>query len=408
MPDASAIPKFVVDLSLPPEVRYNHIVPQFQQSIDSCNLRSLYSILLMDLAGGFIGNRLASLSRYILRGVHSKEETAELSGLSKAMNMPMHILVAFNVLLDLLLGCTSGGVRTFDTPISKGKTRMLHFRTLDWGMEGLRHIIVELDFVRHAGGPVVATTITYLGYVGVLTGVRRGLSMSLNFRPCHASDTILQRLSFRLNQAMVVLGQRQSISSALRNILLDESAEADVKTEESTRDYADTAEKGVSDEYVQKVLERLSTSESSAAYLILCQPERVFLVEKDNKTATISESDTFLTVCNHDVKHEDDPSLLRQAAAELEEADDALGMAELVSLSVDRKKHLEGLWREGTSSCQRRYKHQRDVVTHRDVIKFLEDDEIRNEETHYAIIMNPKDGKIIWRKKYEAEESSEE
>ncbi|PCD31894.1 hypothetical protein FGRA07_09893 [Fusarium graminearum] len=358
MPEASTIPKFVVDLSLPPEVRYNHIVPQFQQSIDSCNLRSLYSILLMDLAGGSIGNRLASLSRYILRGVHSKEETAELRGLSKAMNMPMHILVAFNVLLDLLLGCTSGGVRTFDTPISKGKTRMLHFRTLDWGMEGLRHIIVELDFVRHAGGPVVATTITYLGYVGVLTGVRRGLK-------------------------------------------------ADVKTE-STRDSTDTAEQGVSDEYVQKVLERLSTSESSAAYLILCQPERVFLVEKDNKTATISESDTFLTVCNHDVKHEDDPSLLRQAAAELEEADDALGMAELVSLSVDRKKHLEGLWREGTSSCQRRYKHQRDVVTHRDVIKFLEDDEIRNEETHYAVIMNPKDGKVIWRKKYEAGESSEE
>ncbi|OBS21609.1 hypothetical protein FPOA_07945 [Fusarium poae] len=405
MPEAANIPKFSVNLSQPPEDRYNHIIPHFQQSIDSCNLSGLYWILLMDLAGSSIGNHLANVSRFILRRVHSKEETAELAGISKGMGMPLHILVAFNVLLDLLLGCTSGGVRTLDSPISKGRTRMLHFRTLDWGMESLRHIVVELDFVRHVGGPVIATTITYLGYVGVLTGVRKGLSMSLNFRPCHARETVRQRLSFRWNQAMVVLGYRQSISSALRNILLDESAEVDIEIE-SPRHSTDTAAQGVSDEYVQKVLNRLSTSESTAAYLILCQPERVFLVEKDHKTANMCESDTFLTACNHDIKHEDDPSLLREAAAELEQADDALGMADLVGLSVDRKRHLEGLWREKTSACKRRYRQERDAVTQRDVIKFMEDDEIRNEETHYAVIMDPKDGKVIWRKKYEVEESS--
>ncbi|RGP68822.1 n-acylsphingosine amidohydrolase [Fusarium sporotrichioides] len=403
MPEALNIPKFTVDLSRRPEDRYTHIIPHFQESINSCNLRSLYWILLMDLAGSSIGKGLASVSRYILRRVHSKEETAELAGLSKGMDMPMHILVAFNVLLDLLLGCTSGGVRAFDSPISKGRTRMLHFRTLDWGMEGLRHIIVELDFVRQAGGPVVATTITYLGYVGVLTGVRRGLSISLNFRPCHASETIRQRLSFRWNQAMVVLGYRKSISSALRDILLDEFAEADVETH-SFKDSTDNVALGISDEYVQKVLESLSTSESSAAYLILCQPERVFLVEKDHKIASIHDSDTFLTACNHDVKHEEDPSFLREAAAELEEADDALGMADLVGLSVERKRHLEALWRERASVSGRRYKQQRDVVTQRDVMKFLEDDEIRNEETHYAVIMDPKDGKVVWRKKYDIEE----
>ncbi|KAM0240253.1 hypothetical protein ACHAPO_002149 [Fusarium lateritium] len=405
MSESSNIPKFTVNLSQPPEDRYNHIIPHFQQSIDSCNLSGLYWILLMDLAGSSIGNHLATVSRYILRRVYSKEETAELAGISKVMDMPMHILVAFNVLLDLLLGCTSGGVRTFDSPISKGRTRMLHFRTLDWGMESLRHIVVELNFVRHAEGPVIATTITYLGYVGVLTGVRKGLSMSLNFRPCHARETIRQRLSFRWNQAMVVLGHRQSISSALRDILLDESAEADIKTETS-RDFTDTAAQGVSDEYVQRILSRLSTSKSSAAYLILCQPERVFLVEKDHKAANIRDSDKFLTACNHDMKHEDDPSLLREAAAELEQTDDALGMADLVGLSVDRKRHLEGLWRERTSACQRRYKQERDVVTQRDVIKFLEDDEIKNEETHYAVIMDPKGGTVTWRKKYEVEESS--
>jgi hypothetical protein len=274
-------------------------------------------------------------------------------------------------------------------------------------MEQLRHIIVELDFVRHNGGPVVATTVTYLGYVGVLTGVRRGLSMSLNFRPYHAKETARQRLSFRWNQAMVVLGYRQSISSTLRNILLDESAESDVQTRPS--EDAVNTDAGIADDYVQKVLERLSTSESTSAYLVLCQPECVFLIEKDHRRASVRDSDTFLTAYNHDVKDENDPSRLHEAAAELEEADDALGMAELVGLSLDRKKRLEKLWRERSLTCRRRYKQQRDIVTQRDVIRFLEDDEISNEETHYAVIMDPKEGKVVWRRMYEvgSEDTSE-
>ncbi len=47
---------------------------------------------------------------------------------------------------------------------------MVHIRALDWGMDQLRDLVVELDFVRFEGGPIVATSLTYFGYVGVLTG----------------------------------------------------------------------------------------------------------------------------------------------------------------------------------------------------------------------------------------------
>ena len=60
---------------------------------------------------------------------------------------------------------------------------MLHFRTLDWGMDPLRRVICQLDFTTKPHGPIFASTITYVGFVGVLTGVRQGLSVSLNFRP---------------------------------------------------------------------------------------------------------------------------------------------------------------------------------------------------------------------------------
>lgn len=53
--------------------------------------------------------------------------------------------------------------------------RMLHFRTLDWGMDELRSVIVVLEFVRSDSPEpekVIGRTITYAGFVGVLTGVR--------------------------------------------------------------------------------------------------------------------------------------------------------------------------------------------------------------------------------------------
>ncbi|KAF5652068.1 hypothetical protein F25303_3637 [Fusarium sp. NRRL 25303] len=405
MSEHREIPKFTVDLSLSPETRYDHIVPHFKTAVDSCNLPSLFYTLLDELVGKSAGKIIAAVSPLLMRRVHSDEENAELVGISKAIGIPMHILVAFNVLLDLLLGCTSGGVRTLD-PGSGGKgTRMLHFRTLDWGMHELRNIIVELDFVRTPGGPVIATTVGYLGYIGALTGVRKGMSLSLNFRPHHASETLRQRLSYRYHQVMVVLGKRQSISSSLREILLGDSTIPEKLSDEAHE--TDNISADLKNQYVQQVLTKLSTSSSTAAYLILCQSDRVFVIEKDHRSASIRESDTFLTAYNHDFKDEDNPAHLQQAAAELAEGEDATGMADLVAYSLERKQDLDDLWRKCVRACRRRYKVRSDVVTREDVVKFLQNDMIRNEETHYAVIMDPKEGKVMWRRAYEYVSESE-
>ncbi|KAF4992503.1 hypothetical protein FDECE_13692 [Fusarium decemcellulare] len=402
------IPKFVVDLSKPPEDRYAHIVPHFQNAVESCNLPDLFDELLHDLAGNTLGKALAAVSRVLMRRVYVSEESAELKGISKAMGIPMHIMVAFNVLLDLLLGCTSGGARTIDpnSYSSPWATRILHFRTLDWGMDRLRRIVVELDFVRHAGGPVVATTVTYLGYVGVLTGVRKGLSMSLNFRPYHARETLRERVAFRWHQAMVVLGYRQSISSVLRGFLLDPlpGDKTDLQRGKLPVD-ADVDLSDAQGPHIQDILTTLSTSRSTAAYLIFCLPEKIYIVEKDHKKASIRESDTFLTAYNHDARDEADPSQLQQAAQDLAAGEDATGMADLVAYSVERKNHLDELWQKRVRACKRRHKQEGQVVTLRDVIQFLKDDEISNDETHYAVIMDPTDGKVIWRKLYESDET---
>jgi hypothetical protein len=159
-------PKYTIDLSLPPSERYVQLATDFKPQLSS--IIGLFDDVVgcLRLPVSFV----RFLARLMLRKVYSTEETAELRGISKACGIKLYLLVALNTFLDLLMGCTSGGVRTRER---RGEdTKMLHFRTLDWGMDSLRKLVVNLEFVGEKGGSVIARSITYAGFVGVLTGVR--------------------------------------------------------------------------------------------------------------------------------------------------------------------------------------------------------------------------------------------
>jgi hypothetical protein len=163
--DASeSLPLYTIDLSLPPRERYVQVAKDFREQLHQ--LTALFAEIV-GLTGAPIGP-VRLLARLLLRRVYSEEETEELKGIGKAIDMELYLIVAFNTLLDSFMGCTSGGVKTRD-----GKnTKMLHFRTLDWDMNLLRNVMVRLDFVEKPKGEVIARTVTYVGFVGVLTGVR--------------------------------------------------------------------------------------------------------------------------------------------------------------------------------------------------------------------------------------------
>jgi len=395
------IPKFTIDLSLPPDDRYLHVVPKIQGRLDESNLTGLFEALVSSLVGqGSLLRCVTWIARQALRRVYDAEETAELKSISSASGVPMYLLVAFNVLLDLLLGCTSGGVRVLNDEggtdgASDLESRIIHFRTLDWGMDILRNLVVEFDFIRGQGTQVVATTVTYFGYVGVLTGARRGLTMSLNFRPHHCQETWKHRAAFRWHQALVVLGFRRSISSVLRRILLDPAPAPGAQPV--------ALGESLGEGHIATILKELSESHGTAAYIILCTPQKVFVVEKDHGSAQVRDSDVFLTAYNHDFADEGNPFLLAEAAEELvNSGGDAIGMADLVAYSLDRKAHLDRLYSKKVKACRRRVTRElnRDMVTFKDVMTFVRDREICNEETHYAVVMDPSSGAILWRRVY--------
>ncbi|KAK1771949.1 beta subunit of N-acylethanolamine-hydrolyzing acid amidase-domain-containing protein [Phialemonium atrogriseum] len=407
-------PKFTIDLSLPPEQRYSHVVPEMLPEINNSQLESLFTTLVSDIAPRPIAKLINLLAPRILRRVYSDEENAELRGIAQATRLPMHLLVAFNVLLDLLMGCTSGGVRVEErVPGASWESRVLHFRTLDWAMDPLRHIVVELDFVRRPGGPVVATSLTYLGYVGVLTGVREGLSLSLNFRPYHDSTTWRKRLAFKRHQLLVVLGRRPSISSVLRSYIIprvgSEAAGGPGGGDKSQfggwgkkGGKAKRSEPDDSSDFpsIERTLAELSSAPSTSAYLVLCTPQAAHLVEQDHRTASVRASGSLLVGCNHDCTDEDNAAALEAAARDLAEHETATGMDVIIQSSIDRKCRVDEIVREALARRRRELRRQEWAVAVEDVLAVLQDPEVSNSDTHYAAIMDPQNGKILWRRVY--------
>ena len=386
-------PRYIVDLSLPPEERYTHIAEDFREEIKT--LPTLYDeilSLLHPIPKGF----LYFLSRLFLRRLYSEEETREIKGISKATGVELFLLVAFNVILDVLMGCTSGGVRVDD---GKGETKMLHFRTLDWGMESLRKVVVELDFVEHADGPVIATSVLYFGYVGILTGVRKGLSISLNFRPTHDRTTRRKRIAFRIHQLMVILGRRRAVGSSLRQWLLPQKAADLTKTP-------------------RQIAEILKPQRSTAAYLTFCDGRTTVCMDNDYKTARFMEASDLVFLLNHDFVDE-----YTQALEELRKKNDTAsdnylpdevleefgrqnkalrnvtGKNDLIEASIVRKNCLDKLWvrdRVKLNGKEGEY-----CVSEQTVLDWMmKSNELCNEETHYAVIMDPTEGRILWLERY--------
>ncbi|KAH9479829.1 N-acylethanolamine-hydrolyzing acid amidase [Psilocybe cubensis] len=307
------------------------------------------------------------LARMLLRKVFTKEETEEISGIARNTGIPLHIVVAYNTFLDLFSGCISGGARV---AACAGKSKVIHFRNLDWDMEPLRDMIIRVEYM--IGGRVVARAVTYAGYIGVLTGVRKGLSMSLNYRDRTQSQS--STISNRIHQLFILLGKRPSISARLRQILLSPGPPPTL---------ADLSYK-------------FKHTTASPCYLTFCTPYSALVIEKDLNSALTHTSDTFLAVTNHDVAFEStndqDAEALKRPSRIVRGSS---GSMSLLNESIERKDTMYSLWRD-RKQPSRPTKVQRALVN--DVKTWLRTYPIRNECTHFCCIMDPsaEGGGLVW------------
>ncbi|KAF7512764.1 hypothetical protein GJ744_000331 [Endocarpon pusillum] len=425
-------PIFQIDLSLPPSSRYIALATQYQQQLRE--LMPLFSGLLEDVGVPLslipVVQRMAKL---LLRRVHNYEENLELQGISKAAQVPMYLLVAFNVVLDLLMGCTSGAVRTLEKGQLPHESKMLHFRTLDWDMDSLRKVVVQLEFVKSASKTplkVLARSITYVGFVGVLTGVRCGLSMSLNFRPQHNAVTHMESIWFHSHNLLVLLGKRRSISSLLRSCLFSDH-QGGFGTPLSLGYFAET----------------LPSTASTAAYLVFSDGQSAMAIEKDRISGMVRRSHSFIVMTNHDLdptpgvkqtKSSNSTSMLQSIISESVDrrgcmvekwkikvreedakrviaAEDASAASSLSSAGprtrskrkrqlaacTDRSIAIAHNSTEGHDVFIDRHKAEEGVsLTKSELRRWLAAWPTTNECTHFSAILDPTEGTVVWARQY--------
>jgi hypothetical protein len=334
-------------------------------------------------------------------------------GISAATAIPKYLLVAFNVLLDLLMGCSSGGAAVQDNdPLSPSSTKMVHFRNLDWGMPSLRRVLIILDFVLKPEGEVVASCITYAGFVGVLTGVRRDVSMSLNFRAMHDnSGSWMPNLRYYAHLMLVLLGWRQSISSVLQSYLLPRlNSAADDVSASGLPSYA---------EIIEAFSCRKRPLLSTACYLCFSSGHETTVIEKDLTTAKLRSSTEFIVVTNADVDEEaaearSGKNVVSKASGELSKtakkasSPPATSLGELIEDATERKVCAEKNYRIVLRRRAKEFR-QRDgggdpnsagsstpLPSVEDIVELVQKYPTTNECTHFAAVLDPSEGKITW------------
>jgi hypothetical protein len=398
----STVPTYTIDLSLPPCERYVQVTNDYKHVL--LQMPCLYDEAVEHL-------KLPTwlfhfLGRLLLRHLHSDEQTEELRGISKACGLPMYLLVAYNVFLDLLMGCSSGGVMVAD---EAGPT-MMHFRTLDWSMPLLRQAIVQFDFVEIPGGEVIARTVGYVGFVGVLTGVRNGLSASLNFRPYHnAQGLSWANVKYHWNMGLVLVGRRPSISTLLRDFLLPRPSSP---TRERTRLSKRKDQKSENLAYATlspytpfDITTLIPTMRSPAAYLIFCTGAETLILEKDFLSARILRSSSFINTTNHDEAFEatHDPQAAQTEAAHAQDRTHSFlntTMQEIVDESIARKLCLKSKWLAWRDELKTRGENDAAGVRLAELREWMQYYPVCNEVTHFTCIMDPREGVFRWVKMF--------
>ncbi|KAI9707785.1 MAG: hypothetical protein M1836_000747 [Candelina mexicana] len=381
-------PTYTINLGLPPAQRYVQLAKDFKPLI--AKVAWLFDSILLSLHPNIPVRSVKAISRKLLRRLYSEEETEELRGISKAADVEIFLLVALNTFLDLFMGCTSGGVRVNG---NDQDPRMLHFRTLDWDMDSLRKMVVRLEFVHEEGGEVFATSITYAGFIGILTGVRKGLSLSLNFRPNHNVSSPLSHIRFYGHHVLVLLGLRPSISSILRSQFLPPYPARNKRQEKPS-----TPAQALPT--LEPITTNLPSIPSTACYIIFSDGNTAVTLEKDHRTAVIRSASDFIVATNHD-RDREHTSMIQEDA---QHTGPETGMQALVEESVDRKECVQDLWKEDAFKSNDDPTSQdgdlgNGSVSQEQVINWMGQYPILNECTHFAVLMDPREGKVLWLKR---------
>ncbi len=209
--------------------------------------------------------------------------------------------------------------------------------------------------------------------------------MSLNFRPTHDASGRFSNLRFYSHHLLVLLGFQPSISSLLRGYLIPALSSNTLQTDVSA---------------LESIKRGLPFVTSTAAYLIFSDGDNTITIEKDHHAGLVRSADDFIVATNHDKAEKKTTKFFK---ASHEDSFKSL-LDGIVTESIDRMDVVTKLWKKSLKRAERnslkKASNHRQGLTQDNVIRWMDTYPILNEETHFATIMDPKDGKVVWIKRY--------
>ncbi|XP_052811050.1 N-acylethanolamine-hydrolyzing acid amidase-like [Mya arenaria] len=149
--------KYVVNLDLPPTKRWQEVALDHKQIVPDVH-KVLLEYVPEELVP-YIDLIATDLDAYI-----DQPYADEMRGIANVLNVSLGEILLINVIYDLTAYCTS--------IVSQDQAGMIwHSRNLDYSFtDMLKNITIQVDYQR--GGQTAYSSITYAGYVGILTGQR--------------------------------------------------------------------------------------------------------------------------------------------------------------------------------------------------------------------------------------------
>lgn len=184
-----------VNLDLPPEKRWLHIIKPLVERGESEKMKALLVSQLVILFGK-TGGIVLSLFMKVLLTAHARFcmpsyfrlELLGIAQLTSPRGLTYFDLLMLNYGGDFAANCTSGVVNSRNSQSLKtGKDTPVHLRNMDWfPQEDFRNLCYQIDMYR--GGRLLFSSTSWLFIVGSYTVMRRGgeqngaYSISMNFR----------------------------------------------------------------------------------------------------------------------------------------------------------------------------------------------------------------------------------
>jgi hypothetical protein len=169
------IPKYIINLDLPPEKRWINLIKMYRTDILKVYIEM--EKIINSLYGNFIGSiGFWMIQKTINMFGDNPLYYYELKSIADELNIPVNKIILLQLCYECFSACTSI-ILDDDTKLKYP----IHIRTMDWDDTFLRPLTANIKFIKNK--KLVFEGTTWIGYVGILTGVKPNIgSVSINYR----------------------------------------------------------------------------------------------------------------------------------------------------------------------------------------------------------------------------------